>query len=129
MHSGGGTLGKRLAPEEVEEPKDGDSQDDAKDVRQKRNKVNGKEYLEDNDFNLSDLEEEQRRELVELEMQIEKDNLTRGERRRLQNKRNVLKAKIKKELETEGHKSKISKLQKRVLQLKKVANQGSQYKE
>ena len=43
-------------------------------------------------------------------MQIEQANLTRGERRRLQNKRNVLKAKIKKELETEGHKHTISKL-------------------
>jgi hypothetical protein len=46
--------------------------------------------------------------------------LTRGERRRLQNKRNVLKAKIKKELETEGHKHTISKLQKRVIHLKKM---------
>lgn len=47
----------------------------------------------------------------------------------MQNKRNVLKAKIKKELETEGHKSTISKLQKRVVQLKKVVNQTSHYKE
>ena len=69
-----------------------------------------KSYQEDEDLNLSDLEEDQRRELLELEMQIENENLTRGERRRLQNKRNVLKAKIKKELETENHKSKISKL-------------------
>ena len=44
-------------------------------------------------------------------------------------KTEALKAKIKKELETEGHKSKISKLQKRVLQLKKAASQGSHYKE
>ena len=34
---------------------------------------------------------------MDLELQIENDQLTRGERRRLQNKRNVLKAKIKKE--------------------------------
>ena len=78
---------------------------------------------------MSDLEEEQKKELLDLEMQIEKDNLTRGERRRLQNKRNVLKAKIKKELETEGHKSKISKLQKRVLHLKKQVQQGTHYRD
>lgn len=78
-----------------------------------------KEYGEDNDINLSELDEDQRKELVDLEMQIEQANLTRGERRRLQNKRNVLKAKIKKELETEGHKHTISKLQKRVILLKK----------
>lgn len=78
---------------------------------------------------MSDLEEDQKKELLDLEMQIEKDNLTRGERRRLQNKRNVLKAKIKKELETEGHKSKISKLQKRVLHLKKQVQQGTHYRD
>jgi hypothetical protein len=77
---------------------------------------------------MSDLEEDQRRELLELEMQIENENLTRGERRRLQNKRNVLKAKIKKELETENHKSKISKLQKKVLQQKKMIEQNHNYK-
>lgn len=54
--------------------------------------------------------------------------MTRGERRRLQNKRNVLKAKIKKELETEGHKHTISKLQKRVILLKKQVDQGMHYK-
>ena len=129
---GGGTLGKRLGP--ADDPKDdgqADSQDNdhGKDGgKQRKNRINGKDYQEDNDFNLSDLEEDQRRELVELEMQIEKDNLTRGERRRLQNKRNVLKAKIKKELETEGHKTKISKLQKRVLQLKKAVEHGSHYR-
>lgn len=48
--------------------------------------------------------------MEELESHIDNESLTRGERRRLQNKRNVLKAKIKKELETENHKSKISKL-------------------
>jgi hypothetical protein len=53
--------------------------------------------------------------LLDLELQIGNDALTRGERRRLQNKRNVLKAKIKKELETEGHKQKIYRLQKKVL--------------
>ena len=42
-----------------------------------------KSYQEDEDLNLSDLEEDQRRELLELEMQIENENLTRGERRRL----------------------------------------------
>mgnify|MGYP001342956055 FL=1 len=78
---------------------------------------------------MSDLDEDQRKELVELEMQIEQANLTRGERRRLQNKRNVLKAKIKKELETEGHKHTISKLQKRVIHLKKMVEQGMHYKE
>ena len=67
-------------------------------------------YKEDNGINLSDLEDEQKQELVELERQIEREDLTRGERRRLQNKRNVLKAKIKKDLETEGHKSKIYRL-------------------
>lgn len=68
-------------------------------------------YNDDNDINLSDLEDEdQKRELMDLELQIENDQLTRGERRRLQNKRNVLKAKIKKELETEGHKAKIYRL-------------------
>jgi hypothetical protein len=131
---GGGTLGKRASV--ADDPRDdgaAESQDGDDNglgaAKQKRNRAAGKEYQEDNEFNLSDLEEDQRKELLELEMQIEKDNLTRGERRRLQNKRNVLKAKIKKELETEGHKSKISKLQKRVLQLKKAASQGSHYKE
>jgi len=42
-----------------------------------------KSFQEDEDLNLSDLEEDQRRELLELEMQIENENLTRGERRRL----------------------------------------------
>lgn len=69
-----------------------------------------KSFQEDEDLNLSDLEEHYRTELLELEMQIENENLTRGERRRLQNKRNVLKTKIKKDLETENHKTKISKL-------------------
>ena len=72
-------------------------------------------YKEDNGINLSDLDEDQKKELVELEKQIERDDLTRGERRRLQNKRNVLKAKIKKDLETEGHKNKIFRLQKKVM--------------
>jgi hypothetical protein len=43
----------------------------------------GKSFQEDEDLNMSDLEEDQRRELLELEMQIENENLTRGERRRL----------------------------------------------
>lgn len=67
-------------------------------------------YKEDNGINLSDLEDDQKKELLELEKQIEREDLTRGERRRLQNKRNVLKAKIKKELETECHKAKIYRL-------------------
>ena len=68
-------------------------------------------YQVDEEINLSDIEDkEKKRELVELEFQIDNDDLTRGERRRLQNKRNVLRAKIKKELETEGHKGKIYRL-------------------
>ncbi len=82
--------------------------------------VNNKDYQEDNDLNLSDLDEDQKKELLELEAQIENESLTRGERRRLQNKRNVLKAKIKKELEIEGHKVKISKLQKKLVQLRQT---------
>ena len=46
-------------------------------------KMAAKSFQEDEDLNLSDLEEDQRRELLELEMQIENENLTRGERRRL----------------------------------------------
>lgn len=46
-------------------------------------KMTAKPFQEDEDLNLSDLEEDQRRELLELEMQIENENLTRGERRRL----------------------------------------------
>ena len=131
---GGGTLGKRQSANDLQDDGQDDSQDpdggrDSSNKLKKNNRMNCKDYQEDNDFNLSDLDEEQRKELVELEMQIEKDSLTRGERRRLQNKRNVLKAKIKKELETEGHKSTISKLQKRLFQLKKMVNQTSHYKE
>jgi len=63
-----------------------------------------KEYKEDIGINLSELDEDQKRELLDLDRQIEKDDLTRGERRRLQNKRNVLKAKIKKDVEIECHK-------------------------
>ena len=86
-------------------------------------------YNDDNDINLSDLEDEdQKRELMDLELQIENDQLTRGERRRLQNKRNVLKAKIKKELETEGHKAKIYRLQKKVLHQKRQLDQSQRYK-
>lgn len=138
---GGGTLGKKA--DENEKNINDLIQDDAQDSinaknannndssKQKKanNKKNQKDYNEDNDLNLSDLDEDQRKELVELEMQIEQANLTRGERRRLQNKRNVLKAKIKKELETEGHKHTISKLQKRVIHLKKMVEQGMHYKE
>ena len=90
--------------------------------------VNNKDYQEDNDLNLSDLDEDQKKELLELEAQIENESLTRGERRRLQNKRNVLKAKIKKELEIEGHKVKISKLQKKLVQLRQTSEQGEHYK-
>ena len=46
-------------------------------------RVNNKEYQEDNDLQLSDLDENQRNELLDLELQIESENLTRGERRRL----------------------------------------------
>lgn len=77
---------------------------------------------------MSDLDDDQRLELQELEKQIENEGLTRGERRRLQNKRNVLKAKLKKELETENHKQKISKLQKKVLYQKKIIEQRQHYK-
>lgn len=68
------------------------SSDDDAAAREKRNRankkniaerVNNKEYQEDNDLALSDLEENQRKELLDLEMQIESENLTRGERRRL----------------------------------------------
>ena len=90
------------------------------DVNQKLKDKASKSYQEDDDLNMSDLDEDQRKELQDLEADIEKDSLTRGERRRLQNKRNVLKSKIKKELETENHKSKISKLQKKVLYQKKI---------
>ena len=90
--------------------------------------VNNKDYQEDNDLNLSDLDEDQKKELLELEAQIENESLTRGERRRLQKKRNVLKAKIKKELEIEGHKVKISKLQKKLVQLRQTSEQGEHYK-
>ena len=39
-----------------------------------------------------------------------------------------MKSKIKKELETENHKSKISKLQKKVLYQKKIIDQSQHYK-
>lgn len=129
---GGGTLGKKAdekdqnnknsGRDDAQDPTNAKNADDNDSPKQKKAnaKKNQKDYNEDNDLNLSDLDEDQRKELVELEMQIEQANLTRGERRRLQNKRNVLKAKIKKELETEGHKHTISKLQKRVMQLKKM---------
>lgn len=121
----------------IEPGADNMSSDDEGAARGQRNRnlkknlverVNNKEYQEDNDLALSDLEENQRKELLDLEMQIESENLTRGERRRLQNKRNVLKAKIKKELETEGHKQKISKLQKKLLSYKKEVSLASTYK-
>ena len=98
------------------------------DVNQKLKDKASKSYQEDDDLNMSDLDEDQRKELQDLEADIEKDSLTRGERRRLQNKRNVLKSKIKKELETENHKSKISKLQKKVLYQKKIIDQSQHYK-
>jgi hypothetical protein len=70
-----------------------------------------------NDFNLSDLEDEdKKRKLLELDFQIDNDQLTRGERRKLQNQRNVLKSRIKKELENEGQREKITRLQKKVFQ-------------
>ena len=104
----------------------------SEDVREtKKNvvvRVDNKEYQEDNDIALSDIDEDQRKELLSLELQIDSENLTRGERRRLQNKRNVLKAKIKKELETENHKSKISKLQKKVIQMQREVKLSAKYK-
>lgn len=45
--------------------------------------VMNQKYKKDNDLNLSDLEEEQRNELIDLEDKIENGNLSRGERRRL----------------------------------------------
>ena len=63
------------------------------------------------DINLSDLDDDNlKREFFDLELQIDNESLTRGERRRLQNKRNLLKTKIKKELESESHKVKIYRL-------------------
>ena len=121
--------GADLKDAHIDDANDGGDKDRDDAGKGKKKAAAAKEHHEDNDFNLSDLEEEQKKELLDLEMQIEKDNLTRGERRRLQNKRNVLKAKIKKELETEGHKSKISKLQKRVLHLKKQVQQGTHYRD
>ena len=121
--------GADLKDGHIDDANDGGDKDREDGGKGKKKATAAKEHHEDNDFNLSDLEEEQKKELLDLEMQIERDNLTRGERRRLQNKRNVLKAKIKKELETEGHKSKISKLQKRVLHLKKQVQQGTHYRD
>ena len=72
--------------------------------------VNHQEYKKDNDINLSDLEDDQRKELLDLEHKIDNKDLSRGERRRLQNRRNVLKAKFKKELHMESHITKITKL-------------------
>ena len=85
-------------------------------------------YKKDNDLNLSDLDEEQRNELLDLEDKIENGNLSRGERRRHQNKRNVLKIKYKKDQELESQISKISKLQKKILYQKKIIEQGQHYK-
>ena len=86
-------------------------------------------YVQEDDIKLSDLEDEdQKRELLDLELQIENEALTRGERRRLQNKRNVLKAKIKKELESETHKTKIYRLQKKLLHQKKTLDKYYVYK-
>lgn len=54
------------------------------------------------DFNLSDIEdEENKRKLLELDLKINCETLTRGERRKLQNQRNVLRAKIKKMFQQE----------------------------
>jgi|TARA_B110001450_G_C17492171_1_gene428793 hypothetical protein len=118
------------------QPRDNDEQmEDDKSPKNKNTDANqklkdkaSKSYQEDDDLNMSDLDEDQRKELQDLETHIENESLTRGERRRLQNKRNVLKSKIKKELETENHKSKISKLQKKVLYQKKIIDQSQHYK-
>ena len=56
---------------------------------------NKKQFEEDHQMDLSQLSEPTRIELIQLETQLDKDNLTRGERRRIQNKRNKLKARIK----------------------------------
>jgi hypothetical protein len=83
----------------------------------------------DEEINLSDIDDEvKKRELLDLEIQIDNEQLTRGERRRLQNKRNVLRAKIKKEMEMEGHKGKVYRLQKKVYQQKKMIDRAYVYK-
>lgn len=64
---GGGTLGKRPSGGADAQDLD-DSDGDENGNRQKKNRPHAKDYQEDNDFNLSDLDEEQRKELVELEM-------------------------------------------------------------
>lgn len=56
------------------------------------------------------LSEHTRVELIKMEMQLDDDNLTRGQRRRLQNKRNKLKAKIKTFQLTDNHHSKYDEL-------------------
>ena len=84
--------------------------------------------LEDTEINLSDLEDQdQKDKILELDEQIKNSSLTRGERRRIQNKRNVLRAKIKKDLENDSHLATIEKLQKKVLDQKKKLDKAHYY--
>lgn len=68
-------------------------------------------FEEDNDMDMSQLSENKRTELIKLEVQLNDPQLTRGQRRRLQNKRNKLKAKIKASLNTDSSEQKFAELQ------------------
>ena len=53
------------------------------------------QFEQNNKMNLSQLSDDTRKEIIELEMKLESTTLTRGYRRQLQNKRNKMKARIK----------------------------------
>ena len=73
------------------------------------------------DLELSDVDDEdQKRELMDLELQIKDQNVPKADRKRLLNRRSFLKSKIKKQLESESTKSKILRLQKKVYYQKQM---------
>ena len=71
-------------------------------------------------MDLSQLSEDTRRELVDLEIQLASNTLTRGSRRQLQNKRNKLKARIKANLLTGEQEAKLAELKIEEKELKAI---------
>ena len=85
-------------------------------VLAKQNKNPDEIEFNDDALDYSKIPPEQLEELQQLEYVINQDLLTRGEKRKLQNKRNILKAKLRRDQESNNQKEIIIELQKKLNQ-------------
>ena len=83
-------------------------------VLAKQNKNPEEIEFNDDALDYSKIPHEQLEELRQLEYVINQDALTRGEKRKLQNKRNILKAKLRRDQESNNQKEIIIELQKKL---------------